>query len=101
MKPASAAPAAEAPREGHPVRHGIHPASRPVVLRDRAPGFRPPTRSTVESRHTVEWQDGAPCPVVDVEISSAGPPFRTGASPVVDTAGRVERFERRHGPARR
>jgi large subunit ribosomal protein L31 len=43
-------------------------------------------------------------PVVDVEISSASHPFYTGTSRVVDTAGRVERFERRYGtaaPARR
>ncbi|MGW2103529.1 50S ribosomal protein L31, partial [Streptomyces olivaceoviridis] len=36
-------------------------------------------------------------PVVDVEISSASHPFYTGTSRVVDTAGRVERFQRRYG----
>ncbi|MFD7691652.1 type B 50S ribosomal protein L31 [Streptomyces sp. NPDC059781] len=81
------------------MRHGIHPVSRPVVFRDRASGFQLLTRSTIESPHTVEWEDGATYPVVDVEISSAGHPFHTGASRVVDTAGRVERFERRYGPA--
>lgn len=74
------------------MRHGIHPVSRPVVFRDRASGFQLLVRSTVESRHTVEWEDGATCPVVDVEISSAGHPFCTGTSRVVDTAGRVERY---------
>ncbi|KAK1185855.1 50S ribosomal protein L31 [Streptomyces sp. NBS 14/10] len=34
---------------------------------------------------------------VDVEISSASHPFHTGTSRVLDTAGRVERFERRYG----
>ncbi|MEU7474253.1 type B 50S ribosomal protein L31 [Streptomyces sp. NPDC044984] len=82
------------------MRHGIHPVSRPVVFRDRASGFRLLTRSTIGSQHTVEWEDGATHPVVDVEISSASHPFYTGTSRVVDTAGRVERFERRYGPAR-
>ncbi|MFD5448096.1 type B 50S ribosomal protein L31 [Streptomyces sp. NPDC003470] len=86
------------------MRHGIHPVSRPVVFRDRAAGFRMLTRSTLDARRTVEWEDGVTYPVVDVEISSASHPFYTGTSRVVDTAGRVERFERRYGtaaPARR
>ncbi|MGW0877828.1 50S ribosomal protein L31, partial [Streptomyces sp. NPDC002740] len=32
-----------------------------------------------------------------VDVSSASHPFYTGTSRVVDTAGRVERFERRYG----
>jgi large subunit ribosomal protein L31 len=57
------------------------------------------TRSTLDARQTVEWEDGVTYPVVDVEISSASHPFYTGTSRVVDTAGRVERFERRYGTA--
>ncbi|WP_369192971.1 type B 50S ribosomal protein L31 [Streptomyces djakartensis] len=79
------------------MRTAIHPVSRPVVFRDRAAGFALLTRSTLDSPRTVEWEDGATYPVVDVEISSAGHPFYTGTSRVVDTAGRVERFERRYG----
>ncbi|MEZ3182619.1 type B 50S ribosomal protein L31 [Streptomyces pimonensis] len=81
------------------MRHGIHPVFRPAVLRDRASGFQLLTRSTIESRHTVERDGGATYPVVDVEISSPGHPFCTGTSRLVDPAGRVERFERRHGTA--
>ncbi|MBC7305665.1 MAG: type B 50S ribosomal protein L31 [Dietzia sp.] len=79
------------------MRSGIHPVSRPVVFRDRASGFQLLTRSTLDSRQTVEWEDGVTYPVVDVEISSASHPFYTGKSRVVDTAGRVQRFERRYG----
>ncbi|MFJ9832902.1 type B 50S ribosomal protein L31 [Streptomyces sp. NPDC101169] len=85
------------------MRPGIHPVSRPVVFRDRASGFHLLTRSTVDTRQTVEWADGITYPVVDVEISSASHPFYTGNTRVVDTAGRVQRFERRYGrttPAR-
>jgi large subunit ribosomal protein L31 len=86
------------------MRTGIHPSSRPVVFRDRAADVAFLTRSTAASDRTVQWEDGNTYPVIDVEVSSASHPFYTGASRVVDTAGRVERFERRYGslaPARR
>ncbi|GAA5700875.1 50S ribosomal protein L31 [Streptomyces avermitilis] len=75
----------------------IHPASRPVVFRDRAADVAFLTRSTADSTRTIEWEDGASYPLIDVEISSASHPFYTGTSRVLDTAGRVERFERRYG----
>ncbi|MGY0063593.1 type B 50S ribosomal protein L31 [Streptomyces sp. LZ34] len=79
------------------MRSGIHPISRPVVFRDRTSGFQLLTRSTIDTQQTVEWEDGATYPIVDVEISSASHPFYTGTSRVLDTAGRVERFQRRYG----
>ncbi|GHD20213.1 type B 50S ribosomal protein L31 [Nocardiopsis kunsanensis] len=78
------------------MRSGIHPEYRPVVFRDKAGDFAVLTRSTATSDHTVEWSDGKTYPVIDVEISSASHPFYTGAARVVDTAGRVERFNRRY-----
>ncbi|MET7601629.1 type B 50S ribosomal protein L31 [Streptomyces avermitilis] len=77
----------------------IHPASRPVVFRDRAADVAFLTRSTADSTRTIEWEDGTSYPLIDVEISSASHPFYTGNSRVLDTAGRVERFERRYGRA--
>ncbi|GGZ97878.1 type B 50S ribosomal protein L31 [Streptomyces bluensis] len=79
------------------MKPGIHPEYRPVVFRDRAADFAFLTRSTATSDKTVEWEDGNTYPVIDVEISSASHPFYTGTQRVLDTAGRVERFERRYG----
>ncbi|MFC9240857.1 type B 50S ribosomal protein L31 [Streptomyces decoyicus] len=79
------------------MQSGIHPAYEPVVFRDRAADFAFLTRSTATSDSTVEWTDGNTYPVIDVEISSASHPFYTGTARVLDTAGRVERFERRYG----
>ncbi|MFG3530493.1 type B 50S ribosomal protein L31 [Streptomyces sp. NPDC047917] len=79
------------------MKPGIHPAYGPVVFRDKAAGAAFLTRSTAISTKTVEWEDGNTYPVVDVEISSASHPFHTGTARVLDTAGRVERFERRYG----
>ncbi|WBB61891.1 type B 50S ribosomal protein L31 [Streptomyces sp. WMMC500] len=78
------------------MQPGIHPSYGPVVFRDRAANFAFLTRSTATSEKTVEWEDGHTYPVIDVEISSASHPFYTGRSKVLDTAGRVERFERRY-----
>jgi large subunit ribosomal protein L31 len=79
------------------VRKGIHPDYRPVVFRDRAAGYAFLTRSTMTGGCTVEWEDGRTHPVVDVEVSHVSHPFCTGTARVLDTAGRVERFERRYG----
>ncbi|GAA2794751.1 type B 50S ribosomal protein L31 [Streptomyces showdoensis] len=79
------------------MKPGIHPPYGPVVFRDKAGGFAFLTRSTLTSDRTVEWEDGHTYPVVDVEISSASHPFYTGTARVLDTAGRVERFEKRYG----
>jgi large subunit ribosomal protein L31 len=80
------------------MKSGIHPEYRPVVFRDRSVGFAFLTRSTIAAGdRTIEWEDGRTYPVVDVETSSASHPFYTGNARVLDTAGRVERFERRYG----
>ncbi|EME99085.1 type B 50S ribosomal protein L31 [Streptomyces mobaraensis NBRC 13819 = DSM 40847] len=79
------------------MKPGIHPEYRHVVFRDRAADFAFLTRSTATSDRTVDWEDGNTYPVIDVEISSAGHPFYTGTQRVLDTAGRVERFDRRYG----
>ncbi|MFG3409267.1 type B 50S ribosomal protein L31 [Streptomyces sp. NPDC048142] len=79
------------------MKPGIHPSYGPVVFRDKAADFAFLTRSTMTSDRTVAWEDGNTYPVVDVEISSASHPFYTGTARVLDTAGRVERFERRYG----
>jgi large subunit ribosomal protein L31 len=79
------------------MRNEIHPPYGPVVFRDRAANHAFLTRSTMSSDRTIEWTDGVTYPVVDVEISDVSHPFYTGTARVLDTAGRVERFERRYG----
>ncbi|WP_431930063.1 type B 50S ribosomal protein L31 [Nonomuraea jabiensis] len=79
------------------MKKGIHPGYRPVVFRDPGADFAFLTRSTITSDKTIEWTDGNTYPVVDVDVSSASHPFYTGRSRVLDTAGRVERFNQRYG----
>ncbi|MFJ1705256.1 type B 50S ribosomal protein L31 [Kitasatospora sp. NPDC088346] len=79
------------------MNHGIHPAYRPVVFRDRSAEFAFLTRSTLSSSRTVEWTDGHSYPVIDVETSSASHPVYTGKARILDTAGRIEQYHRRYG----
>lgn len=87
------------------MKQRIHPAYGPVVFRDRSADLTFLTRSTIvgrlpEGHPRVTWEDGATYPVVDVEISSASHPFWTGRGRVVDSEGRVERFNRRYAAQR-
>ncbi len=79
------------------MKPSIHPTYRPVVFRDKAGDLAFLTRSTVATTRTIVWTDGVVYPLVDVEISSASHPFYTGRHRTIDTAGRVERFNRRYG----
>jgi large subunit ribosomal protein L31 len=81
------------------MKPGIHPGYHPVVFRDRGANLAFLTRSTATSDKTIDWEDGHTYPVIDVEISSASHPFYTGTARVLDTAGRVERFNRRYRTA--
>lgn len=80
-----------------PVQADIHPNYRPVVFQDTSSDFTFLTRSTIETDETIEWEDGETYPLARVEISSASHPFFTGKQKLVDTGGRVERFQKRYG----
>lgn len=83
------------------MKTDIHPDYRPVVFLDTSSGEKFLTRSTIQTEETTEWEDGNTYPLAKIEISSASHPFFTGQMTIVDTAGRVERFERRYGKRRR
>ncbi|MET0822341.1 MAG: type B 50S ribosomal protein L31 [Aeromicrobium sp.] len=79
------------------MKKGIHPTYAPVAFRDRSGDLVFVSSSTlIGSGETVEV-DGATYPVVDVDVSTASHPFWTGKGRVLDTEGRVEKFNRRYG----
>ncbi|HEX7008854.1 MAG TPA: type B 50S ribosomal protein L31 [Phycisphaeraceae bacterium] len=77
------------------MKKDIHPAYRPVVFQDVSANFAFVTRSTIKTKETIKWEDGKEYPLVRVDISSASHPFFTGKQKFVDTAGRVEKFQRK------
>ena len=78
------------------MKSDIHPEYAPVVFRDLASGATFLTRSTATSEKMIEWEDGNSYPVIDVEISSESDPFYTGKQRILDSAGRVEKFNSRY-----
>ncbi|MBM73984.1 MAG: 50S ribosomal protein L31 [Proteobacteria bacterium] len=79
------------------MKKDIHPNYRPVVFKDESADFAFLTRSTVETKETIVWEDGKEYPLYKMEISSASHPFFTGQQRILDTEGRVERFRKKYG----
>jgi large subunit ribosomal protein L31 len=79
------------------MKAGIHPEYKEVVFQDTSSDFAFLTRSTIESKETIKWEDGNEYPLVKVEVSSASHPFYTGKHKVLDSGGRVDRFKKRYG----
>ncbi len=79
------------------MKKEIHPENyRPVVFKDMSNDEIFISRSTVNSRETIEV-DGVEYPLVKLEITSSSHPFYTGKQKLVDTAGRVDKFMSRYG----
>jgi len=79
------------------MKAGIHPEYRDVVFQDMSSDFAILTRSTMNSKETIKWEDGKEYPLIKVEVSSASHPFYTGKHKVLDSGGRVDRFKKRYG----
>ncbi len=55
------------------------------------------TRSTINAKDTIKWEDGKEYPLVKIEVSSKSHPFYTGKQVILDTAGRVDKFRKKYG----
>jgi len=78
------------------MKKEIHPEYKEVVFLDTSSEFKFLTKSTMSSSETIKWEDGNDYPLIKIEVSSASHPFYTGKKLFVDTAGRVEKFNRRY-----
>ena len=79
------------------MKQGIHPNNyRLVVFKDMSNGTQFLSRSTAVSNETVKWEDGKEYPVIKLEISNTSHPFYTGKNVLVDTAGRIDKFNKRY-----
>ena len=74
----------------------IHPEYKEVVFLDTSSDFKFLTKSTMTSKDTIKWEDGNEYPLIKIEVSSASHPFYTGKKLFVDTAGRVEKFNKKY-----
>lgn len=78
------------------MKKDIHPEYREVVFLDTSSETKFMTKSTMASSETIKWEDGNEYPLIKVEVSSASHPFYTGKKLFVDTAGRVEKFNKKY-----
>ncbi len=78
------------------MKKGIHPSYKPVVFKDFSCDFAVLTRSTIKTTETIAWEDGKTYPLVRLEISSGSHPFFTGKQKLLDSAGRVEKFNKKY-----
>ncbi|OFX78439.1 MAG: 50S ribosomal protein L31 [Bacteroidetes bacterium GWE2_29_8] len=74
------------------MKKDIHPKNyRLVAFKDLSNDFVFLTRSTVASNDTIEIE-GKEYPLIKLEITNTSHPFYTGKMKLVDTAGRVDKF---------
>ncbi|PLW91788.1 MAG: 50S ribosomal protein L31 [Marinilabiliales bacterium] len=79
------------------MKKDIHPKNyRLVVFKDTSNDYSFITKSTVETKETIKWEDGKEYPLYKMEISHTSHPFFTGKMKLVDTAGRVDKFKNRY-----
>jgi len=78
------------------MKKEIHPDNyRMVAFRDTSNGETVITRSCAETRDT-EVIDGVEYPLVKLEISNSSHPYYTGKMKLVDTAGRIDKFNNKY-----
>jgi large subunit ribosomal protein L31 len=79
------------------MKKGIHPENyRLVVFKDMSNGYAFLSRSTATSKETIQWEDGNEYPLIKLEISDTSHPYYTGKMVLVDTAGRIDKFNKRY-----
>lgn len=77
------------------MKKDTHPENyRMVVFKDLSNDETFMTRSCANTRDTIEV-DGQEYPLVKLEISSSSHPFFTGKMKFVDTAGRIDKFNKK------
>ncbi len=78
------------------MKQGVHPENyRIVVFKDFSCDEAFLCRSCAPSKETITWEDGNEYPLVKLEISNKSHPFFTGKMKFVDTAGRIDKFNKK------
>jgi large subunit ribosomal protein L31 len=74
------------------MKSGIHPEVYDVVFTDASTGAEFISTSTYKTKET-KTIDGKDYFVIKVDVTSDSHPFYTGKQSLIDTAGRVEKFQ--------
>ncbi|BDS06591.1 50S ribosomal protein L31 type B [Oceaniferula spumae] len=82
------------------MKKDFHPEYNPVAFQDMTTGTRYITRSTAKS-DKIEQIDGVDHYIISAGVTADTHPFFTGQKQFVDTAGRIDKFQKRFGAVRR
>ncbi len=83
------------------MKKEIHPDNyRLVVFKDISSGDSFLTHSCAPTNETTTWEDGNEYPLVKLEISAYSHPFFTGKMKFVDSAGRIDKFNKKFAKSR-
>ena len=78
------------------MKKGVHPKEyRTVIFKDISIDESWLGKSAANSKETEKWEDGNEYPLIKVEISNRSHPFFTGKMKFVDTAGRIDKFNKK------
>lgn len=79
------------------MKKDIHPKDyRFVVFKDMSNEHSFLGKSTAKSKETIQWEDGKEYPLIKLEISNTSHPFFTGKMKFIDSAGRIEKFNKKY-----
>jgi large subunit ribosomal protein L31 len=79
------------------MKPNTHPNYKEVVVWDTSCDYKFITRSAATNLKEKITFEGQEYPLMKIEVSSESHPFYTGKQKIVDTAGRVEKFNQRYG----
>ena len=78
------------------MKKDIHPKEyRKVIFQDLSAEYSFMTNSCAPTTDTITWEDGKDYPLIKLEVSSQSHPFFTGKMKFVDTAGRIDKFNKK------
>ena len=79
------------------MKKNIHPKDyRYVVFQDVSCDYQFLTKSSIETKETIKWEDGNEYPLYKLDISDKSHPYFTGQQNLVDTAGRIEKYMKKY-----
>ncbi len=80
------------------MKSNTHPESyRMVIFKDFSCDKAFMTQSCAPTEDKIVWEDGKEYPLIKLEISNESHPFFTGKMKFVDTAGRIDKFNKKFG----
>ena len=77
------------------MKKNLHPQVKKTVFKDSTTGNTFLLDTTVDTDNTIVHADGNVYPLIMCSLTSASHPFFTGEQRHVDTAGRIEKFNKK------